>query len=65
MPAMRRLLTLTCLVVAASGLGTGTASAVCDPEFRPLCLSPCITELPERIVESGGVPDPIIGPCPR
>lgn len=39
---MRRLL-VGALVAAASfgGLGTGTAVAVCDPDYRPLCLSDC------------------------
>ena len=62
---MRRLLVVGCLVAAASGIGAGTAGAVCDPDFRPLCLPPCITDLPERVVEAGGVPDPLIGACPR
>lgn len=38
---------LLAVAVAAASLGTlgaGTASAVCDPDFRPLCLSPCLTD---------------------
>lgn len=45
---MRRHLLVAALVIAAAGsLGSGTASAYCDPDYRPLCLNDCRTRLPD------------------
>ncbi|HEX8003394.1 MAG TPA: hypothetical protein VF519_11940 [Mycobacteriales bacterium] len=44
---MRRLLVGALLAASVGGLGAGTAVAVCDPKYRPLCLSDC----------PGGTPD--------
>lgn len=41
---MRRLLVAAVLAASVGSLGAGTANAVCDPDFRPLCLSPCLTD---------------------
>lgn len=38
---MRRLLVAAIIAASAGSLGAGTASAVCDPDYRPLCLSDC------------------------
>ena len=39
---MRRLLLVGALIAASlGGLGAGNASAVCDPDYRPLCASDC------------------------
>jgi hypothetical protein len=37
-----------------------SASAVCDPGLRPLCVPPCVTEVPD-------VRDPLghLAACPR
>lgn len=44
---MRRLVLVATLAAAVGGLGAGTASAVCDPDFEPLCVSSCWTQLPD------------------
>lgn len=41
---MRRLLVAAIVAASVGSLGAGTASAVCDPDFEPLCLSPCLTD---------------------
>lgn len=41
---MRRLLVAAVIAASAGSLGAGTAHAVCDPDYRPLCLSPCLTD---------------------
>lgn len=41
---MRRLLIAAVVTAAVGGIGAGTASAVCDPDYRPLCVSPCLTQ---------------------
>jgi hypothetical protein len=41
---MRRLLVAALVAASAGTLGAGPASAVCDPDFEPLCLSPCLTK---------------------
>ena len=38
---MRRLLLGAVVVAALGGLGAGTASAYCDPQYYPLCMSDC------------------------
>lgn len=38
---MRRLLVGAVLAASLGGLGGGTANAVCDPDYRPLCVSDC------------------------
>lgn len=38
---MRRLLLAAIVAASLGGLGAGSASAVCDPDYRPLCLSDC------------------------
>ena len=44
---MRRTVLLALVVAAVGGIGAGSASAVCDPKYRPLCMSDC----------PGGMPD--------
>lgn len=44
---MRRLVLVTVLAAAIGGVGAGTASAVCDPAFEPLCVNTCWTQLPD------------------
>jgi len=44
---MRRTVLLAVLVAAAGGLGAGSAHAVCDPKYRPLCVSDCPGGLPD------------------
>lgn len=39
-----RLLVAALVAASVGTLGAGTASAVCDPDYRPLCLSPCLTD---------------------
>lgn len=41
---MRRLLVAAMIAASVGSLGASTASAVCDPDFEPLCLSPCLTD---------------------
>ena len=38
---MRRLLVGAVIAASLGGLGTGSANAVCDPDYRPLCMSDC------------------------
>lgn len=44
---MRRLLVGAVIAASVGGLGAGTASAVCDPRYRPLCLSGCPVGTPD------------------
>jgi hypothetical protein len=44
---VRRTVLLAVLVAAVGGIGVGSASAACDPKYRPLCLSDCPGELPD------------------
>lgn len=58
---MRRLLVAALVAASVGTLGAGTASAVCDPDYRPLCLSPCITDPiehrdPTELLAGGGCP---------
>lgn len=43
---MRKLL-LAALVAVPFATLAPSASAVCDPDFRPLCVPPCLTEVPD------------------
>ncbi len=43
---MRRLLIGALVAASLGGLGGGTATAVCNPDYRPLCLSDCPTGTP-------------------
>lgn len=56
---MRKLAVAVLFAVPFLGLAP-SASAVCDPDFRPLCLPPCLTEVPDPH-------DPLghLGFCPR
>ena len=39
---MRRLVVAAAVAAAVTGsLGAGTASAYCDPDYRPACLNDC------------------------
>ena len=38
---MRRLLIAAVIATSIGSLGAGSASAVCNPDYRPLCLSSC------------------------
>lgn len=55
-----RTLLLAALVAVAFAALAPSASAVCDPDFRPLCVPPCVTEVPD-------VRDPLghLTACPR
>lgn len=44
---MRRLLLVAAIVAASAGSLAGTANAVCDPRFRPLCVNACLLEPPD------------------
>ena len=44
---MRRLVLLTLVAAAVGGIGAGPAVAVCDPDYRPLCLNDCRTGTPD------------------
>lgn len=43
---MRRLLVGAVVAASLGSLGAGPATAVCDPKYRPLCLSDCPTGTP-------------------
>ena len=44
---MRRVLIVSVIAAAVGGLGSGTASANCDPKYRPLCMNDCNSEPPD------------------
>lgn len=44
---MRRLVVGAVLAAALGGLGSGTASAYCDPKYWPLCTNDCAMEPPD------------------
>ena len=56
---MRKLLVAALVVVPFAALAP-SASAVCDPDLRPLCVPECLTQVPD-------VRDPLghLSPCPR
>lgn len=53
---MRRLMIVALVAAAVGGVGAGTASAYCDPKYRPLCLNDCQLEVD---------PQEPIKACPR
>ncbi|HWL36950.1 MAG TPA: hypothetical protein VNQ77_12220 [Frankiaceae bacterium] len=56
---MRKLLLAALVAVPLAALAPN-ASAVCDPDFRPICVSECLTQVPD-------VRDPLghLQACPR
>jgi hypothetical protein len=59
---MRRILVAAVVAAALGGLGAGSASAVCNPKYRPLCLSDCPGGLPD--VKDPTDPSWLIRACP-
>lgn len=58
---MRRLLVAALVAASVGSFGAGTASAVCDPDFEPLCLSPCLTDP----IDPADPTEILHRPCPR
>ena len=44
---MRPLLVAVLVAASLGGLGTGTASAYCDPKYYPLCTNDCWMDPPD------------------
>lgn len=44
---MRRLVLVALVAASLGSLGSGTASAYCDPKYFPLCTNDCAMEPPD------------------